>query len=236
MKPAFAPMAKILAIKAIDMNLALEAGEAFQKWLAKKAAGEDDEEEGARLEEIFEQALYKQRAFEGYADPEGMRRAADYSDRWYKTKEYEFNVYYVCRAGEAPGRCTLIESQKWARLHSMPHALKQRWYCRCGAKYKTKYGVICEMRIGNQRMYVKAEIPPADLQDAKCMKIQEDMAQFATPSELINALPTIKPMDKERLFIPVPGSDGHFTFDPDVDKAIDTLNWSQLYNLRAINV
>ena len=120
-----------------------------------------------------------------------MRLAADYSDQWFSNKKFEFNVYYVCRAGGSANECcTLIESLKWTRFHDLPFAIKQRWYCGyCRAKYKTKFGVLCEMRIGTQAMYCKAEIPPSDLQDAKFMKIEDELKTFKTPEELIMATP-----------------------------------------------
>lgn len=234
MKQIFKPLAQILALKHKDMTEAVEATRRLQSWLNRKNGGEDgeDAEEGDKLEIEFETAAYKQRAFEGHEDAVGMRNAADYTDQWFKHAETAFNVYYVCMAGGEGNTCnTLIQSLDWERLHDAPHATKQRWYCMCGAKYKTKFGVLVEIvTSASQALYCKADLPPHDLQDAKFMKVQQDFAQCKTPEELINALPRAAPMEKAKFITKVPGRDGHFKFDYEMFAGLEKLEWMQLYN------
>ena len=89
-------------------------------------------------------------------------RAADYADEWFGSFNQKLRVYYVCRAGAAEWPCdTLILSKEWHRMHKDPMASKQRWYCEeCDAKYKTKYGVVCELLMGDGNLrYCAAPIP-----------------------------------------------------------------------------
>jgi len=241
MKDIMRPMAKILALKALDMEEAVKAARKLQKFL-KGEPDEDDEKDADiadELEEDYEKKLYKERAFEAFEgiDRQHMKNAADYSDQWLKdARGVQFNVYYTCKAGATLWPCnTVIESQAWDRLHQSAYACKQRWYCGiCNAKYKTKYGVMVEilMAEGDKQvaMYAMAELPPFDLQDAKLMKIEEDFSEYKTPEALLNALPKIAPMDKTTFMKPtmVPG---HWAFDERMFATIPKFEWNQMYNL-----
>ena len=137
-----------------------------------------------------------------------MRNAADYSDRWFKHTtdagvNVEFNAYYVCRSGPAAAPCnTVIESICWDRLKDDPEATGQRWYCKCClTRYRVVFGMLLEIIMDKSAMYCKSELPPKHIQDAKMMKIEEDFKPYSTPKELLEALPTISPLDK-KVFLP----------------------------------
>jgi hypothetical protein len=223
------------------MEAALKAADKLQKWIdnggtfTADGIQEEDEEDakiGDQLEIDFEETLYKQRAFADHATPHLMRNAADYSDRWFKDGIREFRVYYICVAGHATTPCnTVIEAMAWDRLKTEMEATGQRWYCKmCHAKYKTKYGVLVEMINGKQACYCKGEIPPFDLQDAKLMAIEKHFIQFKTPADLLAALPTIKPLARGD-FLKQTSYDGHYTFNAEMMEGLESMNWSQLYNM-----
>ena len=124
---------------------------------------EVDAEEADKLEVDFEEKFYKQRAFADHPEADRMRAVADYSDKRFSLEENlgSFNVFYVCTAGAVLWPCnTVISAMEWDRLHDDVTATKQRWYCKeCGAKYKTKYGVTCEIIMGEKAFYALAELP-----------------------------------------------------------------------------
>ncbi len=161
-----------------------------------------------------------------------MRNAADYSDRWFKNGKMEFRVYYVCTAGGSIYPCnTVIEATAWDRLIDQLEATGQRWYCEmCHAMYKTKYGVLVEMTNGSQACYCLGEPPPFDIQDAKMMKIEETFKQFTTPQELLDALPSIKPLAGGE-FLKETAYEGHYSFNKQMMEGLESMNWSQLYNM-----
>ena len=150
----------------------------FQEWFSKsnRLAPDEDLEEDDALEEEFEEKLAVQRSFQSCEDPAAMRRAADYSDEWFRTTKGGFRVYYFCAAGGAVYPClTLTLSDMWDRLHAAMDATSQRWYCpACKTRYKTKYGVLCEMFGSDPSIayYAKAEFPPDSLRDVKFMAMR----------------------------------------------------------------
>jgi hypothetical protein len=237
MKDIFKPMAHILALKCQDMVAASLASQKLQNWLnGKQEDNKDDEEDakqGDKLEIDFETKYYKMRSFEGHEQQRAMQLAADYSDQWFSSSGASFNCYYICTAGGGVWPCcTLIESMAWDRLHDDPAHTGQRWYCKkCRAKYKTKYGLLCEIIVDKKGFYCKAELPPMAMLDAKFMKIQEDYHQYDTPEALLAALPKVKPLAVDRLFMKT-GIDGHYSFDKGLLDELETLNWMQLFNLR----
>ncbi len=166
-----------------------------------------------------------------------MRNAADYSDRWFKDGIHEFRVYYKCIAGGADYPCdTVIEASSWDRFKEARESSGQRWYCKCcHAKYKTKYGVLVEMINGSQACYCRGELPPFDIQDAKFMAIEQHFSQYTTPAELLAALPTIHPLARGD-FLRQTSYDGHYTFNAEMMAGLETMNWSQLYNMTGLAI
>ena len=244
MKQIMAPMAHILALKYLDMTAAVGAAEALQEYLRtgkKPVDDEDDARNGDALEIDFETKVWKQRAFETCEDPAKMRIMADFSDQWFSTGKVAFNVYYICKAGGTGYECnTLILSQEWDLFNPIG-STGQRYYCQCcTAGYKTKFGVCVEIIVKGKAMYCLAELPPFDLTDAKCMKIEEDYQEFKTPEALLENLPKIKPMDTTTFLRPALAwksgqvAPGHYHFDAEMLKDIPMLNWNQLYNMRKV--
>ena len=78
----------------------------------------------------FREKANKWNAFNTKEDPVGMCKAADYHDQWFRSKVAAFNVYYICRAGNALWPCrTVTLSNWWKKKHADPLATKQKWYC-----------------------------------------------------------------------------------------------------------
>ena len=158
------------------------------------------EEKGAQLEDLLEAKFYKQRSYEGHENPQAMMEAADYTDEWFAEEGRTFRVYYVCLVGGNEWPCgTLILSDNWDRFHTDPLANKQRWYCNvCGAKYMTRFGVLCEMshKKSNIVGYCLAGHPPFEFKDVKTMAIQERVKDMKTPQELYKALPKASFLDR----------------------------------------
>ena len=128
---------------------------------------------------------------------------------------------------------TLVLSDNWDRLHTDPLANKQRWYCNtCGARYATKYGVLCEMANKNTNIvgYNLAEHPPFELKDVKTMAIQERFKDMKTPQELYQALPKATPLDRG-VFLKPTEKDGVYRFDVPLFRTIEKFEWDQLSNL-----
>lgn len=73
-----------------------------------------------------------------------MQLMSDYSDTFMVTNQQALNCYYTCS-----GACgNVILSKDWIRRNKdMTQTEKQRWYCPCGRRYATSYGVIVEMII-----------------------------------------------------------------------------------------
>ena len=234
----FSPIFHLLALKESDEKAAAEAAGKFQAWLSKRASPDDEEdmEEGDALEVDFEEKLGVQRSFLSCEDPAAMRRAADYSDEWFHGATGGFRVYYFCEAGGAVHQClTLTLSDQWDRLHEQPDATGQRWYCPiCGTRYKTKFGVLCEMltKETNIAYYAKAEFPPGTLRDVKCMAIEENFRNCVTPEELLKALPRVSPRAIGTVFRPA-GPPGAFRITKSTWESLPKLEWFQLYNLKA---
>ena len=99
-----------------------------------------------------------------------------------------FRVDYVCMAN-VPECCTMIRSAEWDRRFPNKDAVPQRWYCLCGARCKTKFGVIVEIVIAGKSHWVRATVPEMEMEDAKFMML------YNTPEALMAALPAIYQMD-----------------------------------------
>ena len=235
----FSPIFHLLALKETDEKAAAEAAGKFQAWLSKRNCpdAEEDLEEGDALEKDFEEKLGVQRSFLSCEDPAAMRRAADYSDEWFHGPKGGFRVYYFCEAGGSVNQClTLTLSDEWDRLHEQPDATGQRWYCpMCGTRYKTRFGVLCEMfaKDTNIAYYAKAEFPPGTLRDVKFMAIEENFRNCVTPEELLAALPKVSPRAVGTVFQPA-GPRGAFRIMKSTWEALPKLEWFQLYNLKAV--
>ena len=205
MKEVFQPWGEILLLKATDERAATRACLKMQRYLRGERP-EDIEMDMATLDtldEELEEANAHQRGFSSYgANQQKMRNAADYSDRWLKHKkgntEMEVNVFYACLAGGEGHQCgTVIESKMWDTFKEELEATGQRWYCRvCDARYRTSFGVLMEILVGNNAMYIKGSLPPRGIQDAKMMFLESEYANYTSPKALLDALPDVSPLDK----------------------------------------
>ena len=205
LKEIFQPWGEILYLKAQDERKATQVCLKMQRYL-KGESPEDIEMDMAMLDNIdeeLEEANAHQRGFSKYGEnQQKMRNAADYSDRWLKHKkgntEIEVNVYYVCMSGgEGHECCTVIESKMWDTLKEELEATGQRWYCGiCNARYRPAMGVLMEIRVGTDAMYIKGSLPTRGIQDAKMMYIEQEFANYTSPKALLDALPDVSPLDK----------------------------------------
>ena len=179
--------------------------------------------------------MNKWRSFEDKGkDQKRFQAAADHSDQWFETKNTAFRVFYVCKAGGKGNECfTLTLADEWDKLHDDPLATGQRWYCTCGAKYKTKYGVLTELVIGKSAYYAMAEFPPQSLCDAKFMAIQEKFKRVSTAEELLASSPQITPSAIGSVLTPTMKF-GSYKINKAMFADLPSFNWFQLYNLSKV--
>ena len=109
-------------------------------------------------------------------------------------------------------------------------ATKQRWYCSCGTKYKTKFGVLAEMIDGGMAYYALAPSPPQPLLDAKFMMIEERFKDKKTDQELLASLPALKPAGIGSVMTPTM-KDGEFQLHRAMFAGLPKLEWMQILNL-----
>ena len=49
----------------------------------------------------YDNACEVWRSFQNHQEPERMRMAADSSDQWFAADHSQFNVFYICKSGDA---------------------------------------------------------------------------------------------------------------------------------------
>ena len=191
------------------MERATEASTRLQKVLD----GETHLEEWNELEDELDKSMGFT-AFETCEKPAEMRVAADYADEWFNQCGRSFRVYYVCMSGPSDDPCcTLILNKCWKTLHEDPMAAGQRWYCTCGKRCVTKYGVVCEFAYGPHDVrYCRAECPDDTFKDVKFTRIEQDNKNCSTPEALYAAIPTVRPLDRGE-FMRETATEGHYKFD-----------------------
>ena len=149
-----------------------------------------------------------------------------------------FRVYYVCMRGSVDHPCcTLILSKQWSTLHDDHMASPQRWYCSCGARYRTKFGVVCEIVVGpNDVRYCRAECPDYDMKDIKFMTFEEQFGQRdMSPQELCDALPGFQPMNRGVFLQEIPTNPGHYHFDRNMFEDLGPMmEWHDIFHALAI--
>jgi len=175
----------------------VKAGKAFLNWFdgTDSKTFEEMANEGAKAEDALYAASNIQIAFADKGDQQqAFINAADYSDEWAEC----FRAWYICQAkqGEGWGNCnTLIASKRWDTLHDEPEATWQRWHCgSCGARYKTAFGLLIEVKKGGIGCYILAEFPPNHMGDFKAAIIQQRYGSGCeSPGELFARLPDLRP-------------------------------------------
>ena len=118
-------------------------------------------------------------------------------------------------------------------MHDDPMAPKQRWYCEeCNARYMTKFGVVCELLMGDGKLrYCSAQIPAQGIMDAKFMSVEGITGPVQTPKELYDKIATVSPLAHVST-IQQTQNKGYFKFV--VETSMDGLpkmEWEQLFNL-----
>jgi hypothetical protein len=234
----FEPMMKILQLKLMDEELGLAACVKYKAWESAHPDA-DDEEKGFQIDIELEVAMTKWRAFESKGSEQvAYCRAADYSDIWFEkggTNGTRFSKYFVCRSGGSGEKCnTLTPNKDWKMMHADPLAEKQRWYClTCGCRYKTTFGVVCELKLANapKPVYCFAEFPEQAMLDAKFSMVEEGFANrgIQPAQELFDAIPKLKPLNDSQIL--VANLPGRFKFVGVKIEDLPVLEWFQLFNL-----
>ena len=107
-----------------------------------------------------------------------------------------FRFFFICQGGGGVWRCLRMVASKLWRKHidAVGWVPKQRWYCSCEAKYRAKWGVVCEAyHPGMGLFYMRAPCPDEDVLDLMAMKCERDAPELQTPQALYDSLPTIHP-------------------------------------------
>ena len=118
----------------------------------------------------------------------------------------------------------------------------QKWYCHCGTKYNTTFGMVVEMIDHHQNppvgWYMRADFPEQDIKDMKTLlrydRLKREGVTVMDPVELLKRLPKVEPLAQGTLFVPYePGNpdwEGHFDL---VDKlkweSLPKFSWTDLY-------
>ena len=125
-----------------------------------------------------------------------------------KVLKWVITSYLIClgktrweQGAHEASRCgRLMTSEQWnKRNHNKitqeAWVLRQRWYCKCSAKYKAGWGqvVIIEEPDGTVS-YVRAECPSWDTEDIRAMKT-EDTVSAERVKELHDKIRSINPSD-----------------------------------------
>jgi hypothetical protein len=234
MRAFFAPMLKILTLKAMDEDMALQAAKNYQAWV-RENPGADDAEKGLMVDKGLDEAMNKWRGFHSKGEAQdAFCLAADYADEWFSSLDKKLRVYYVCKSGGEEYPCnTLIASKDWRTLHDDPLATKQRWYCKeCNAKYMVRFGVVIELLMGDDKLrYMQAELPPQGIMDAKFMTVEGMSGHVQTPQELYDKIKTVSPLAHVNTIAPTKNA-GHFKFVGAVQMgSMPSMEWEQLFNL-----
>ena len=168
-KPAMAPIRRLHA----------SLLRAFRLHLLIRIVGEPHSEDMSRLTLVSGRAVSLARLrpiLEGFTSGSGRARrrhpprpllSVDQANQRLESYDNDCNLYLysVCLAtGPGNPRCTLIEPMAWLCFARQPE-VRQTYYCHCWAKYRAKWGVVCEVVVDGGVLYSKATIPPYDSWD-----------------------------------------------------------------------
>jgi hypothetical protein len=234
LKDFFTPMMRIVQLKLIDEENGLLACNKYKAWEAAHPDAKDIDK-GLQIDIELEFAMNKWRAFETKGDKQvEWCRAADYSDEWFKSggdNGTYFATRFLCRSNKCD---TLTSGKDWDMLHVDPLADKQRWYCpACGTRYKTTFGVVCELKLANtpKPVFCYASFPEQSWIDAKFSAVEESFANkgIQTAQELFDAIPKLMPLKgSQALRETFPGA---FKFVGVEIEDLPVLDWFQLFNI-----
>ncbi len=102
----------------------------------------------------------------------------------------------------------MIQSKAWERLIDNPLATGQRWYCKCGARFKTAWGQVVELQLRGETIYFRAAVPDHIFQDIRALSYESKYKPL-TPLELYHMVPEVKPITGA-IIEPLEGTPGHF--------------------------
>ena len=144
----------------------------------------------------------------------------------------KFAAYYICR-WSAPGwePCnTLITSKDWYRKHENPLATGQKWYCPiCETKYKTKYGMLVELKLRTGEIgLLKAPITNDLSKDIKFMSVQQQHSAAESAQDLFDSIPSVEPIMRDTVFTPTTKK-GVFRFRNELYQDLPELDWNKLW-------
>lgn len=111
-----------------------------------------------------------------------FQNVADCSDQFYSGDRFTLNVYYRCGAGateERPEeRNDMIRADCWTQLLTLEDEASgrpgKRWYCRCGARSRCRFGVVID-KIDH------TEFPRAGhprLEDTLCVRMRSNSRDY----------------------------------------------------------
>ena len=181
------------------------------------------------LIELHCQRDIPQLSFQGRGD---MLYASAYSDQMTACKGGHFRYFFVCIGKDGGGtRClSMFASKEWARLHQVEAWTPgQRWYCRCGTRYRGGNGVIVEVMRSGALHYMRAECPNEDVLDVRAMKMEKEFGGSLSPAALFARIPIIRPSTSE-LVSAIDVATGHFKFRswPDYEK-LPQMAWDDIF-------
>ena len=139
------------------------------------------------------------------ADQWALCLAAGCPDEWTVIRgpdgviKHALRAFCRCGSGGETGPCCTVtigltpDLREWRRFVSAPSAVRQRWYCRtCYARYKTRFGVLLELRDELQNVYWISCDLPGVRNDGTWLAA--GAARWATsPRELPNMMDEIHP-------------------------------------------
>ena len=240
-----------------EMEIALEGEQRRRaQELKSEAAVAVGDAKRELLEKVdkMESHLNRIRAFKAEAKGDAatqlvFQKMADYSDQFFSGSQFTMNVYYVCKARKThdnPNGCRgLIRADCWTQLLTIEEEMKggkQRWYCHCGARYMTGFGVCVEMVDHEARppqaWYLQAALPQADMKDLKTLlrydKLKKQGIECLTPADLLKHLPKVEPLAQGDIFDKYcPGDpqwEGHFQLSSKLSwDDLPEFDWTDLY-------
>ena len=95
----FAELADLMMAKFRDMDEAWKSTVAWCTTFERIRRGKLREEGIEEREKYLQHKANKWRIFKDSPDQEGMYKAADYNDQWFKSSVAAFNTYDICGAG-----------------------------------------------------------------------------------------------------------------------------------------
>ena len=128
----------------------------------------------------------------------------------------------------------MILSKVWKRLFDELEHTKQRWYCYCRTRYKTKFGLIIEIVIKGVCHWMRASFPGQEIQNIIFAQIEKQFTQYDTPQELYGVLPNVYPLDRELFVKPIADHEGHYKFNKELFYGLPELEWNLLYNMKSV--